>query len=393
MAGFAANAPRPGREGRVLPNRTEPTSTRPLDLYFQELGETKRLTAADELSLAFELRAGRQTLWNTLLDAPLGEVLETAFALLDPARRPNEQARRYARALADRRIREATRSTAREELVLAMVTADRDGLAARAVLEGLRETSDDRALLRRCAAASAAVARARNRFVAANLGLVIVLARRYERRHLGLADLIQEGNTGLIKAVDRFDPDRGFRFSTYAVWWIRHAIGRALSDKSREIRLPVHVAERQQTVLRARTQFEAREGRRPTVPELAAQTNFTEDRVADLLSVEYSRATATTKGSHERGLLDVDDIAGDRTLDDIDLDAELFEQCLKHGLDDLPGIQRDVLRQRFGLDGEDPRTLREVGETHALSRERIRQLQVRALETLKRAFERRGLCA
>jgi RNA polymerase primary sigma factor len=362
---------------------------RPLDLYFQDLAGCHRLNPREEIELALELRAARLGAWEAFFRAPLGDVVEVAMANIDADRRPTAEAHKLARALADGAP--AKVAVAIEAAADAFAAADRDGVAAAAVLENVVAGLRDPAVRRACEAATTAARRIRDRFVACNLGLVVVIARRYERRHLSLGDLIQEGNTGLLKAVDRFDPDRGFRFSTYAVWWIRHAIGRALSDKSREIRLPVHVAERQQTVLRARSTLEAHHGRPPTVPELAKATGFTEDKVEDLLSVEYTRAAAVKRGTQSMAPLEVEEIACSPELEDEALDADVLELGLRQAMRDLPAIQQDVLRRRFGLGGDEPMTLREVGEIHRLSRERIRQLQERALKALRKEFRRRGL--
>jgi RNA polymerase primary sigma factor len=352
---------------------------RPLDLYFQDLSGCARLGPSEEHALALELRTAKQALWHAILGAPLAPVLEVALAHVDRERQPSPELLAQAEKIARDRAAEA------------LAAADRDGTAAAIVLETVVPTMADAATRGACETARANLRRIRDRFVAANLGLVVVIARRYERRHLALGDLIQEGNTGLLKAVDRFDPDRGFRFSTYAVWWIRHAIGRALSDKSREIRLPVHVAERQQTVLRARSMLEAREGRVPTVAELAKATGFTEERVADLLSVEYTRATSIQRGTHAMGVVDIDDLACGSGFEVEALDANVLELGLRQAMRGLPEIQQDVLRRRFGLSGDEPMTLREVGELHSLSRERIRQLQERALQSLRREFRKRRL--
>ena len=275
------------------------------------------------------------------------------------------------------------------ELAEALATADRDGVAARAVINLLRRSDADAAYVDRCIDAHSELIRTRCAFVEANLGLVVVVAKRYERGHLGFEDLVQEGNAGLLKAVDRFDPSRGFRFSTYAVWWIRHAIGRALSDKSREIRLPVHVAERQQTVLIRRRRFEAKHGRMPTHAELAAELKWPVDKVVDLLSVEYTRAVGLDRETGVRGPIDVDRFSVDPELPDFD--AEVLRLALRRGLRELSDMEQDILVRRFGLDGAGPMTLREVGLRHNLSRERIRQLQERALAALRRMFGKSGL--
>jgi RNA polymerase sigma factor (sigma-70 family) len=353
------------------------TNDRTLDAYFDEMASNERLSADDELTLARDMHAAKQRMWTCLLQAPASDVRrEVKAALGDRAPTLRRRNDRWASGTAE-----------------ALLEADRDCEAARALTGWVRNNPGCGVNSMELQAAANGVRAVRNRFVAANLGLVVSVARRYERRLFAFSDLIQEGNTGLLKAVDRFDPERGFRFSTYAVWWIRHAIGRALSDRGREIRLPVHVAERQQTLLRARTQFEGTHGRPATVEELAELTGFTTDRVRKLQSVEYTRAVAHNPNTKTAGPVLVDDLAGPEPRLDDALDADAWSEGLREAVDALPEMQRAIIRQRFGLDGAPPMTLREVGKLHDLSRERIRQIQVCALARMREAFEGRGLVA
>lgn len=350
---------------------------RTLDAYFDDMASTERLTADEELELARRMHDAKLRMWTCLLQAPPTVIRRELKQTLGD------------RAPALRRRGDRWPASASEDLI----AADRDCEAARALAAWAHahpESGIDTLALR---GAIVAVRTVRDRFVAANLGLVVSVARRYERRLFAFSDLIQEGNTGLIKAVDRFDPERGFRFSTYAVWWIRHAIGRALSDRGREIRLPVHVAERQQTLLRNRTQLEAKLGRMPTVEELAEATGFSEERVRRLQSVEYTRAVAHNPDTKTCGPMLVDDLPAPDTKVDDALDAGAWADGLREAVDALPEMQRAIIRQRFGLDGAPPMTLREVGKLHDLSRERIRQIQVHALARMRETFEHRGLVA
>lgn len=250
------------------------------------------------------------------------------------------------------------------------------------------EVLDDPEVRRRCVCAGHAAQQARDALAAANLGLVTMVARRYERGHMTLSDLVQEGTTGLLRAIDRFDPDRGHRFSTYAVWWIRHAIGRALSDRSREIRLPVHVVEDLYALHKARAALEQRDGRLPSSTELAGHLGVSPRRVERLLSWQY-RPARTTSGQQREQNLDVDELPD--STDAPDADRERFTLGLDRALSHLSPLENEILRCRFGLDGDAPMTLREVGERHDLSRERIRQLQARAISRIRREFTQYGL--
>jgi RNA polymerase primary sigma factor len=235
-------------------------------------------------------------------------------------------------------------------------------------------------------------ARLRNEFVHANLRLVVTMARRYDRGGMPLADLIQEGNLGLMHAVSRFDYRRGLRFSTYACWWIRHAIGRALADKSRAVRIPVHMLEAQQQLAKVQAQLIGELGREPTPSELA--------KAAQVPLAKLNQMHRYLMGqpmSLDRPLYDDDDRAfGDMLADPItedvspveDLTTRTLTARVEQLLDDLTPIEADVLRQRFGLSDDEERTFREIGDQYDLSRERIRQIQNAALGKLRRALER-----
>ncbi|MCR9164373.1 MAG: RNA polymerase sigma factor RpoD/SigA [Nannocystaceae bacterium] len=352
------------------------THDRPLDAYFDDMAPLQRLSADEELELAHALIAAKTDMWTCLLQAPRGVVRQ---AVVD--------------VLGDKAPALPHRGRLGVEHCPPLVAADRDCEIARRLTAWAHAHPEGGVDTVRLRAAINRTRDIRDRFVGANLGLVVSIAKRYERRMFAFSDLIQEGNTGLLKAVDRFDPDRGFRFSTYAVWWIRHAIGRALSDKGREIRLPVHVAERQQTLVRARTQFESQHGRPATVAELAELTGFTPERVRRLLEVEYTRATAHDPSTKTSQPVLVDELPSPPPNYEDALDADTMTEGLREAVEALPPMQRDIICQRFGLDGTAPMTLREVGKLHHLSRERIRQIQVTALAQMRETFEDRGLVA
>lgn len=228
---------------------------------------------------------------------------------------------------------------------------------------------------------------ARSEFARANLRLVVSMAHRYLRSgRMSLDDLIQEGNVGLLTAVDRFDPRRGFRFSTYGSWWIRHAISRALSDRGRAVRLPVHVIELQAKLGKIRREFEHKHGREPDIQELAGLADVPNEKVERLGRVLLERDAPredTEDGGRPRGIdaLSDEEPSVDTRLESFELDGALHE-----ALETLRPMEAEILRLRFGLDGHEGHTLREIGDVYSLSRERIRQIQQRALDKLRDAL-------
>jgi RNA polymerase sigma factor (sigma-70 family) len=230
----------------------------------------------------------------------------------------------------------------------------------------------------------AAAAEARRSFIQSNLRLVVSVARRYESSGLALLDLIQEGNLGLMRAVDKFDYRRGFKFSTYATWWIRQAIGRAIADSSRTIRVPAHVRENYGAIDASTERLAAALDRRPTASEIAADTGLTEERVelvqrhrAHLLSLS-ARLSSDSDTELADTIVDLD-AAGPYD----EAAAALERQALHVQLARLSERERRVLSLRFGLDVPTPHTLAEIGEEFALTRERIRQIEARALGKLR----------
>jgi RNA polymerase primary sigma factor len=224
---------------------------------------------------------------------------------------------------------------------------------------------------------------AKRKLIESNLRLVMAITRNYTKASVPLLDLIQEGNLGLIRAVEKFDYRLGFKLSTYATWWIRQAITRALADQGRTIRLPVHVADQVRRLLRSRRQLAQKLNREPTLAELARDTQQTEERVLELLEL------VETPVSLETPVGDGESLYGDLIEDRNALapHEQSAEQArgreLAGALDQLNPRMRRVLSLRFGLDGESPQTLEEVGGQLGITRERVRQLETRALRELR----------
>lgn len=316
-----------------------------LDRYLHELGKLPLLTAAQEVALAKRIESADKATLDAIVACPVAK-------------------------------QELRRAGARAKLPL-------ERRVVRRIEEHLRAAGDTVALeaIESARRASDAI---KAEFVAANLRLVVTLARKHMNHGLDFLDLLQEGNTGLMRAVEKFDHRRGYRFSTYAMWWVRQSMSRAISDKGQSIRLPIHLVETQRKITRAAQRFVQVHGREPSEADLAAATGIEEHKVRAVVS-SSRKAVSLDAPMGPESEARVGDFVPDHTVPTPDetLARSRASNATRRLLERLTPRERRVLRLRFGIDEKTDRTLEEVGRELDLTRERIRQIETQALRKLK----------
>lgn len=356
-----------------------------LSEYLSSLGRIPLLTAEDEVRLASTLRDAEVACWRRLLRVP------EAVAAVVEAERLQDSASTLAR-LANLQERGGS-----EDEVIAIAEALREIDDDRQLIDAVLAVVDSLCARRPGACDLPAVRRERRRavdirntFVRSNLRLVVSVARRFHHYRMPLIDLIQEGNLGLIKSVHRFDHRKGFRFSTYAHWWIRQAIERAIMNKGAQVRLPVHVFDARREVAKVTRELTHSLGREPDFAEVAKALQMPEDKLHEVLAAvprEPQSLDDPIGDDEDRTLAEA--IASEGPSPDEQVIALDEQHRVKRLLTRLSPMEIDIITRRYGLKHDDDETLEEIGRSYSLSRERVRQIQVQGLRKIQRCVESR----
>lgn len=366
-----------------------------LSEYLASLGRIPLLGPEEEQEHARVLRESEIGCWQRVLEVPACVAYLARHPSIESARAEVQGAvsrleRRHHKGGASGKAQRADLELVAE----ALREIDDERRLIDEVIGVLEESAKGRADRARLAEVTALRRRAlavRNHFVQANLRLVVSVARRFHHYRLPLIDLIQEGNLGLIKSVHRFDHRKGFRFSTYAHWWIRQAIERAIMNKGAQVRLPVHVFDARREVAKAQRELSQALGREPTTDELAEALGTPRERLEEILQAVPREPVSLHDpiGDDEDRTLgetisDRDDLCPDERVIRVD-----EARTVRRVLDRLSPMEMDIIRRRFGLDHDSDETLEEIGRSYNLSRERVRQIQVQGLRKMARYYEER----
>jgi RNA polymerase primary sigma factor len=354
-AATSSRAAAPQREVR----RTASAPDDPVRAYLKEIGRVPLLTASQEVDLAMRIESG-----------------EMAAALLTTSNGTARLDRQRFLQVVQTVDRVRAHQLDPEKRLI------REGIGRETISSTYRPRSRADAIffLTRVAADEA---HARSRLIEANLRLVVSIAKRFVGRGMAFLDLAQEGNLGLMRAVEKFDYRKGFKFSTYATWWIRQAVTRALADQSRTIRVPVHMTEYVTRIARARQELVQSLGRDPTAGEIGESVDLSADRVDQVLGIRDTVSLETPVGDEDDSKLS--DFIEDRDVEPL-ADAAgrtMLEEHLEAILDTLSERERGIIQMRFGFLGHEPGTLDRVGKAFGVSRERIRQIESKTLSKLR----------
>ena len=384
-----------------------------LALYFREMAELSVLRPEQEFETAREIEQLEIELWVHLLTnaemteaylAIFEKMMENSLVEFKALRRIASDCRRRPTAPGLERFNVAALAAAERIRALdldkrALAQSYDELVSVARVVHGHQvdfatNTKQFRDYCKKAMALNRRIHLAKNEFVKANLRLVVSIARRFNHGRMALSDLIQEGNIGLMKAVERYDYRRGYRFSTYASWWIRHAISRALADKGRAVRLPVHMIDAYHRVAKSKRELTGKLGRQPTSEEVGEATGIAAVKIEKMRTFLLDQSFSLDRTvSDDDGRKFIDFIADPNA--EVEPTERLTDEAttveMRRLLHELKPIEADILRRRFGLDNDQELTLKEIGEKYNLSRERIRQLQEQALLKMRRALQRKEL--